>query len=115
VSQLPDLKGAVLIRMRLVELFGTQLELVPAGRERLDHIVKMCRAKKYSVVVRAAVGGGLPEAQRRERSLLLATRVVDYLRAGAGKACEDIGLSDNVRFEEVPLAEGQCEITMLEV
>jgi len=41
--------------------------------------------------------------------------VTDYLRSQAGKACEDIGVSDNVELLGTPVRTGTCEIIMLEV
>jgi chemotaxis protein MotB len=115
LAQLDELKGAVTVRVPLTELFGTGTELTPKGQAILDHLVRMTRAKPYSVVVRARAVRDLPPEERRSRALLLAARVVTYLREGAGEACRDIGLSDNAQLARPPLPEDHCEITMLEV
>ncbi|MHC4480783.1 MAG: flagellar motor protein MotB [Planctomycetota bacterium] len=115
VAELRDLKGAVLIRIPLVELFGTGLELTPEGRKILDHVVMMTHARTYSVVVWSAAGPGLAPPEKGRRSLLFASRVVAHLRAGSGRPSDDIGVSDNVQLAKPPLPEGQCEIIMLEI
>jgi hypothetical protein len=58
----------------------------------------MVRGQAYSVIVRTKVGPGVPETQREARSVMLSGKVVQYLRQGAGKACEDIGLSHDVEL-----------------
>jgi flagellar motor protein MotB len=115
ISHLEQLKGALVIRMPLVEVFGTGLEIGPQGQKVLDPIVKMVRGQAYSVIVRTKVGPGVPETQREARSVMLSGRMVQYLRQGAGKACEDIGLSHDVELGPSPLGDDQCEIAMLEV
>ena len=115
ISQLEQLKGALVIRMPLVEVFGTGLEIGPQGQKVLGPIVKMVRGQAYSVIVRTKVGPGVPEAQREARSVMLSGRMVQHLRQRAGKACEDIGLSHDVELGPSPLGDGQCEIAMLEV
>ncbi len=115
VAQLRGLKGALLIRIPLVELFGTDVKLVSEGERALDYAVKVARGRAYSIVVRAELGSGLPPAEREARSLARAAQVVQYLRQSPGKACQEVGLSDNVELGDSPLGEGQCEIIMLEV
>lgn len=115
ITQLEQLKGALVIRMPLVEVFGTGLEIGPQGQKVLGPIVKMVRGQAYSVIVRTKVGPGVPEAQREARSVMLSGRMVQHLRQRAGKACEDIGLSHDVELGPSPLGDGQCEIAMLEV
>jgi len=115
ISQLPDLKGALLIKIPLVELFGTDTELGENGRNVLGHVVKMARARPYSIVVRARAGRGVPPEEQAQRSLGLATRVVQYLNSQVGRICPDIGISDNVQLGPSAVGQGVCEIIMLEV
>ncbi|KPK66177.1 MAG: hypothetical protein AMK73_00795 [Planctomycetes bacterium SM23_32] len=115
VAQLPELKGAVVIRIPLVDLFGTGVQLTESGAGALDHVVRMARAQSYSVIVRVEVGDAFPPPQRRNRSLLLGTRVLGYLRENAADACKDLGLSDTVQLAHSALPADHCEITMLEI
>ena len=115
VSKLQDLKGTILIRMPLVELFGPGLALTDSGRRVLDEVAKVARGGSYSIVVRAEAGGNLSRADRARRSALFASQVVGYLQASAGEAAKDVGLSDNVELGPSPVLEGQCEVVMLEV
>ncbi len=115
ISTLPDLSDAIVVRIPLVELFGTDAELDRNGREALDHVVRMMRARPSSVVVRAKAGAAVLPAERGVRSVLLAAKVVEYLQHEAGSASDDVGLSDNVALAGSPLGEGQCEIIVLEV
>ena len=115
VSELPDLSGALLIRMPVVELFGTGTELVANGRAALGHVVKMARARPYSIVVRVEAPEGVPPGERLERALELASRVAEHLHRQIGAACRDIGVSTNVQLAPSALPAGYCEIILLEV
>lgn len=115
ISQLKELRGARRIRIPLLTLFGTDTELEPRGKGVLDRVVKITRSRAYSVIVRAEVADEVQPQQRQAMSLLLAMRVVRYLRLRAGDACPDIGLSDNVELSPPPLPQGHCDIILLEV
>jgi hypothetical protein len=115
VSQLPELKGAVVIRVPLAEVFGAGVQVTTQGEKVLDCVVQMARAQSYSVIVRVDVGDAFPPEQRASRAALLAARVVSYLRAGEPDAFRDIGVSDNVQLIGSALPADHCEITMLEV
>jgi flagellar motor protein MotB len=115
VNQLKELQGGQVIRIPVVELFGTGTELTADGTHVLDDIVKVLLAKRYSVVVRVEAGGVGTQQVRQERSMGMAVDVTEYLARGAGKACEDIGLSDNVELLGSPARPGTCEIVMLEI
>ncbi len=115
IARLQDLKGALVVRIPVVELFGTGTQVTESGGKVLEKFVKMTRAKPYSVIVRVEAAADLPEQQRRARSLAMAARVVRYISERAGKACPDIGLSDNAELSGPAVGRGQCEITMLEV
>jgi chemotaxis protein MotB len=109
ISQLKVLQGGRVIRIPTVELFGTGSELTDDGRQVLENVVKVLRARRYSVVVRVEARTG------PEQSLRLGMLVTEYLSRGAGGACPDIGLSDNVNLLGSPAGAGTCEIVMLEV
>jgi chemotaxis protein MotB len=115
ISKLQDLKGAVCVRLDLVDLFGTGTELTPEGKAALDLIVRITRGKSFSIVVRVESRPAPGPAERQARSTQMGSRIVRYLGESAGAACRDIGLSDNVELSDQPLPEGQCEILMLEV
>jgi len=115
IADLKHLKGALVIRIPLVELFGPDDELAPEGHGILNKVVKMARAHAYSVIVRARVAWSVPEGARETRSIAFALSVVDYLRKYAADLCDDIGLSDNIELVSKPLPEGMCEIVLLEV
>jgi chemotaxis protein MotB len=115
VSKLKELEGGRLIRIPVVDLFGTGTELTDEGRRVLDQVVKVVRAKRYSIIVRVHAGVGSTPQDRQERSLRMGIGVSGYLRQKAGKACEDIGVSDNVDLLGAPASPGTCEIFMLEV
>ncbi len=115
ISRLKSLKGAVVIRIPLGDLFGTGEELTQAGRDVLDRVVQMTRAKSYSIVVRVRPGKGVSAEERPLTSARLGVQVVGYLRRMASQKCRDVGLSNNVKLSEKPLSPGTCEIIMLEV
>jgi flagellar motor protein MotB len=115
ISKLKELQGGRVIRIPVVELFGTGAELTGEGARVLDNVVKVIRAKRHSVVVRVVAAVGATPQARQERSLRMSVVVTGYLRAGAGKACEDIGVSDNVELLGSAANPGTCEIVMLEV
>jgi hypothetical protein len=115
ISKLKELKGALTVRAPIVQVFGTGTDLAPEGKKVLDSVVKMARGHAFSIIVRVRAGAGVPPEQREGRSLLLALRAVQYLREGVGKACEDVGLSNDVELADPPLPEDQCEVIMLEV
>ncbi len=115
ISMLKQLKGAVVIRVALVDLFGVGTELDRSGMEILSRIVKVTRAKAYSIVVRASAAQQVPAGQRQTQSLAFAMKVVHYLRQYSSGLCKDIGLSDNIQLLDTPLLPGMCEIIMLEV
>lgn len=115
VSELPRLEGAQVIRIPLVDLFGTGTELVSGGRRILHSVIRVSRAGSYSIVVRALAGAVAPQAQRERMSIAFAARVAGYLRAEGGQPCADTGVSDNVQLLGTPLQPGTCEIILLEV
>jgi hypothetical protein len=115
IADLKHLKGALLIRIPLVDLFGTDDELDAHGQTILGNVVKMTRAHPYTIIVRAKAGRSVPEEARETRSILFALRVVGYLRRYAADLCDDIGLSDNIELVSEQLPEGMCEIVLLEV
>ncbi len=115
VSTLDELRGAQQVRIPLAALFEGGSELRANGRKILDHIAKMTRSRAYSVVVRARAAEEGPTAEGQARSVALGLRVVAYLRARAGDACPDIGLSDNVELSRPPLPPGHCDVILLEV
>ncbi len=115
INNLKELKGGRVIRIPVVELFGTGTSLTAEGDEVLNNIVKVLRAKRHSVVVHVEAGVGATEQVRRQRSLGMATTITQYLEKGGGKACEDVGLSDNVELLGTPARAGTCEIILLEV
>ncbi len=112
IENLPDLKGGRVIRIPLVDLFGTEDELVPEGRKILTYVVKVLRGKRHSVVVRAQT------AEKDEEGLLgigFSMQVAGFLRAAAGGACADIGISSSIELLSGTSKPGTCEITLLEV
>ncbi len=115
INELKELKGGRVIRIPVVELFGTGTALTGEGAQVLDNVVKVLRAKRYSVVVHVEAAVGATPEVRRGRSLGMGLDVTEYLARGAGKACEDIGLSDNVDLLGTPVRAGTCEIIILEV
>ncbi len=115
INELKELKGGRVIRIPVVELFGTGTGLTTEGGEVLDNIVKVLRAKRHSVVVHVEAGVGATDEARRQRSLGMAATITQYLEHGGGKACEDVGLSDNVELLGTPARPGTCEIILLEV
>ena len=115
VNELKELKGGRVIRIPVVELFGTGTELTGDGNQVLNNVVKVLRAKRYSVVVHVQAAVGASPQAVRQRSLGMGLDVTEYLARGAGKACPDIGLSDNVELLGTPASAGTCEIIMLEV
>ncbi len=115
IAELQHLKGAIVIRVPLTELFGTDEELDPAGRDILQYVLRLSRAHPYSIVVRARAGRAVPEDVRQVRSVIYALGIVTYLRTHGGDGTEDIGLSDNIELAPEPLPEGMCEIILLEV
>ena len=115
ISQLPDMKGALLIRVPLVELFGSDTELGEAGRKVLGNVVKMARARPYSIAVRVRADQSVPAEEQVGRSLLLATHVVHYLNGRIGSVCPDIGISNNMQLGPSAVSQGFCEIVLLEV
>jgi len=116
ISQLRELHGAYVIRVPITELFGVGDRLEPNGRQILDHVVKMTRARRYSIVVRAKAVTGATGEERLAHSVALALKMVRYLRDHAGAACRDIGVSnDDCELSQPSLREGECEIIMLEV
>lgn len=115
VNKLKELKGGRVIRIPLVDLFGTGSQLTGEGRQVLDNVVRVLRARRYSVVVRVEAPNGGPAEARSAGSLRGALTVSEYLSRGAGTACADIGVSDNVNLLGSPGGAGTCEIVMLEV
>jgi flagellar motor protein MotB len=115
ISKLKELKGALIVRVPIVQVFGTGMDLAPEGKKFLDSIAKMTRGHAYSIIVRVRAHAGVSPEQRESSSLVLALQAVRYLCQSVGKACEDIGLSNDVGLAETPLPEGQCEVIMLEV
>ncbi len=116
VSSLRDLQGAHIIRIPLVELFGTGSALIPEGEAVLDEVVKMTKARSYSIVVRTrALTGASPEEKAAD-SIALSLKLVSYIRSRAASTSQDVGVSnDECELSSPPLREGQCEIIMLEV
>lgn len=115
IASLKDLKGAVLARIPLQELFAGGSELAPGGQRLLDYFVKMAHGRAYSIVVHAKAAKGVALEQRQERSVQAAMRVVGYLRLKAGDVCPEMGVSDDAEFAQPPVADDECEIVMLEL
>jgi hypothetical protein len=115
IGSLKSLKGALVMRVPLVELFGVNLKLGADGRDVLHKIVKVAQGHPYRIVVRVNASGSDPAPDRDARSLTLGLQVVQYLREDVGEACNDIGLSNDVGLTDTPLPENHCEIVMLEV
>ncbi|MGD2174217.1 MAG: flagellar motor protein MotB [Candidatus Brocadiaceae bacterium] len=115
ISQLRSLKGAVVIRIPLKDLFGADATLSRRGQAILHQVIKMTRAKSYSIVVTARAGEDTPQQQRELRSVGFAVQVTAHLRKHVADTCRDVGLSDNIQLVEKPLPPGTCEIVMLEV
>jgi hypothetical protein len=114
IGSLKSLKGALVMRVPLVELFGVDQKLGPDGREVLHSIVKVAQGHPYRIVVRVNMGANIPAADREARSMTLGLMVVQYLQQDVGDACNDIGLSNDVGLTDTPLPENHCEIVMLE-
>jgi len=115
IAQLPELKGAVVIRVPLDSLFDDEGRLTAEGRRVLAYVVEMTRARSYSIIVRARAGPGEDGAEGEEQSITMAADVAQHLRQRAAESCRDIGLSDDIDLVEPSVFEGQCEIVMLEV
>ncbi len=115
ISKLKELKGALIVRMPMPQVFKADASLAPGGKRMLDSVVKMARGHAFSIIVRANSGRDLADGEVESRSLTPALRAVTYLRAALGKTCEDIGLSNDVELAEPSLPSGQFEVIMLEV
>lgn len=115
VSELPQLEGGRLVRIPLVELFGTGSRLTPDGARILDYIVKVCRGKRHSLVVRALAGGGVSPEELERRSIAMAAQVSDYIQRTGGQTCRDVGVSNDTGLLGTQLETGFCEIILLEV
>ncbi len=115
VSELPDLKGALVIRLPAAELLDASGGLSESGTKVLNQVVQLARGQPYSLVVRASAGNDRAAVPAQRSSAELAILITEYLLRQAPRACEDIGLSDNIQLTGEALPPGMCEITLLEV
>ena len=88
IGSLKSLKGALVMRVPLVELFGVDMKLGPDGREVLHSIVKVAQGHPYRIVVRVNVDASVPDADREARSMTLGLMVVQYLQLGRGRGVQ---------------------------
>jgi chemotaxis protein MotB len=115
ISRLPDLEGALVIRIPLADLFGSGGELADQGYLILGRIVKMAKAKPYAIVVRTVLPEDVPAEDRPQRALQMSVRVAGDIRDRTGKPNMDVTVSNNVSLARPDPDPGLCEIIMLEV
>lgn len=115
VSELPELKGALAIRIPTARLIDDKGYLADGGRQVLEQVIQLARGRPYSLVVRVHPAVGQTGEPPEMRSAKLAILITEYLLEQAPRACQDIGLSDNLQLTGEALPPGTCEITLLEI